>query len=118
MPTPFESAQLNLQSFDLRREPVLRAARAWYIGEFNPETYEGFSSIISGERNTSFRMVVGYWDMAASLVTVSSPAPSMGLHSLPRTVRSWLLSARSSRFWRNCAPGSANPSFANTWRGW
>ena len=41
MPTPFESAQLNLQSFDLRREPVLRAARAWYIGEFNPETYEG-----------------------------------------------------------------------------
>jgi hypothetical protein len=24
---------------------------------------------VSGERNTAFRMVVGYWDMAASLVT-------------------------------------------------
>jgi hypothetical protein len=27
MPTPFESAQLNLQLFELRREPVLRDAR-------------------------------------------------------------------------------------------
>jgi hypothetical protein len=72
MPTPFESAQLNLQLFDLRREPVLREARAWYIGEFNPETYEEFSAIISGERNTSFRMVIGYWDMAASLVTTGA----------------------------------------------
>jgi hypothetical protein len=29
MPTPFESAQLNLQLFDLRRETVLREARRW-----------------------------------------------------------------------------------------
>lgn len=39
MPTPFESAQLNLQLFDLRREPVLRAARAWFLGEFNPDSF-------------------------------------------------------------------------------
>ena len=72
MPTPFESAQLNLQLFELRREPVLREARLWFIGEFNPETYEEFAAIISGERNASFRMVVGYWDMAASLVTTGA----------------------------------------------
>jgi len=72
MPTAFESAQLNLHLFDLRREPVLREARAWFIGEFNPETYEEFSAIISGERNASFRMVLGYWDMAASLVTTGA----------------------------------------------
>ena len=72
MPTPFESAQLNLHLFDLRREPLLREARAWFIGEFNPETYEEFSAIISGERNASFRMVLGYWDMAASLVTTGA----------------------------------------------
>jgi hypothetical protein len=42
---------------------------AWYLGEFNPETHEEFSAIISGDQNTSFRMVIGYWDMAASQVT-------------------------------------------------
>ena len=26
-------------------------------------------ALVSGERNASFRMVAGYWDMAASLVT-------------------------------------------------
>jgi len=69
MPTPFESAQLNLKLFDLRREPVLREARAWFVGEFNPETYEELIAAVSGERNASFRMVLSYWDMAASLVT-------------------------------------------------
>lgn len=69
MPTPFESAQLNLRLFDLRREPVLREARAWFIRDFNPESFEEFSATIRGERNPSFRMVIGYWDMAASLVT-------------------------------------------------
>lgn len=69
MPTPFESAQLNLQLYDLRREPVLREARAWFIGEFNPETLAELSTLVRGERNASFRMVLGYWDIAASLVT-------------------------------------------------
>jgi len=69
MPTPFESAQLNLQLFDLRREPVLREARAWFLMDFNPDSLEEMISIVRGERNASFRMVLGYWDMAASLVT-------------------------------------------------
>jgi hypothetical protein len=69
MSTPFESAQLNLQLFDLRREPVLREAREWFLREFNPESLEELIAIVRGNRNASFRMVIGYWDMAASLVT-------------------------------------------------
>jgi len=72
MPTPFESAQLNLQLFDLRREPVLRQARAWFLAEFNPETFAEFAEVIRGEHNAWFRMVIGYWDMAASLVTTGA----------------------------------------------
>lgn len=72
MPTPFESAQLNLQLFDLRREPVLREARAWFTREFNPESFEEMMQTARGERNPSFRMVLGYWDMAASLVTTGA----------------------------------------------
>ena len=72
MPTPFESAQLNLQLFDLRREAVLREARNWFLLDFNPETFAEFVAIVSGQRNSAFRMVVGYWDMAASLVTTGA----------------------------------------------
>ena len=72
MPTPFESAQLNLQLFDLRREAVLREARNWFVRDFNPETFAECVAAVTGERNASFRMVIGYWDMAASLVTTGA----------------------------------------------
>src|SRR5262245_12425916 len=69
MPTSFESALLNLKLFELRREPVLREARQWFLLEFNPESFAELVTIVRGPRNASFRMVLGYWDMAASLVT-------------------------------------------------
>ena len=69
MATPFESAQLNLQLFDLRREPVLRAARDWFLREFHPDSFAELLDAVGGERNSAFRMVVSYWEMAASLVT-------------------------------------------------
>ena len=69
MPTPFENATLNLKLFDLRREPVLREARQWFLAEFNPESFRELAAIASGPQNAVFRMVLGYWDMAASLVT-------------------------------------------------
>ncbi len=72
MPTPFESAQLNLQLFGLRREPVLREARQWFLLEFNPETFQELIAVVSGPRNSAFRVVIGYWDMAASLVTMGA----------------------------------------------
>jgi hypothetical protein len=72
MPTPFESGLLNLELFALRREPVLREARDWFIREFNPKSLEELVSLVGGERNAAFRMVLGYWDMAASLVTTGA----------------------------------------------
>jgi hypothetical protein len=72
VPTPFESGLLNLQLFDLRREAVLREARTWFLNEFNPESFSEFVALVSGERNTSFRMVISYWEMAASLVTTGA----------------------------------------------
>lgn len=72
MPTPFESAQLNLKLFELRREPLLRQARAWFVGEFNPESFDDLMTTLRGEHNTWSRMVMGYWDMAASLVTTGA----------------------------------------------
>jgi len=71
MPTPFESAELNLKLFELRREPVLREARAWFIRDVNPETFEELLILMRGERNASFRMVldVGNWDASRAVNT-------------------------------------------------
>jgi hypothetical protein len=69
MPTPYESAELNLKLFELRRDPLLREARDWFLFEFNPQSFAEFIALVSGERNAWFRMVIGYWDMACSLVT-------------------------------------------------
>ena len=69
MPTPFESAQLNLTLFDLRREAELRKARSWFITEFHPDTADAFFATMATDKNAWGRMVIGYWDMAASMVT-------------------------------------------------
>ena len=69
MATPFESAQLILKLFELRRDPLLREARTWFIREFHPDTIADVKAALASEHNPKMRMVVGYWDMAASLVT-------------------------------------------------
>src|SRR5690242_2591933 len=69
MPTPFESAQLILKLFELRRDPTLREARTWFTREFHPDTIDDVKAAMAGPNNAKLRMVVGYWDMAASLVT-------------------------------------------------
>jgi hypothetical protein len=72
MSTPFEAAQLNLQLFDMRREPELRRARHWFVVEFHPETADEFFATMMSDKNAWIRMVMGYWDMAASLVTTGA----------------------------------------------
>lgn len=59
-----------LKLYELRRDDELRAARAWYLGEFNPGSAQEIAAMmLSGEgASARFRMVVSYWDMAASLV--------------------------------------------------
>jgi hypothetical protein len=72
MASPFESGLLNLRLYELRQEPVLREARAWFLRDFNPSSLTDIVETVRGERNSSFRMVLGYWDMAASLVTTGA----------------------------------------------
>jgi hypothetical protein len=63
-------AELLLRLYDLRREEKLRRAREWFAREFQAENLEDFQRRYpaGSEENAYFRMTVGYWDMAASLV--------------------------------------------------
>ena len=67
MPTPFESAQLILTLYEQRREETMRKARDFWA-MFDPETMDDFMATMFGPQSGYVRMVMSYWDMAASLV--------------------------------------------------
>ena len=67
MSKEYESADLILKLYDLRREETMRKARDWFFA-FNPDTFEQLMEGARGEHNAYYRMVTSYWDMACSFV--------------------------------------------------
>jgi len=63
-----EEAGLILKLYDLRREETMRKARDWYFRDFNPQSFADFNAAMFSENSGYLRMVVSYWEMAASLV--------------------------------------------------
>jgi hypothetical protein len=68
MSSSYESADLIIKLYDLRREDVMRKARDWYMKEFHPRSAQDVVSVLRGEHSAYFRMVTSYWEMAASFV--------------------------------------------------
>jgi hypothetical protein len=63
-----EEADLILKLYDLRREDTMRDARNWFF-TFNPTGVQDFMDVMLHEKHSAyFRMVVSYWEMAATLV--------------------------------------------------
>lgn len=66
-----KDAQVLIQLYDLRREPVMRVARKYMAFEFWPQSYEDLLAIfkeLGSERNAWARQCLTYWDMAAAMV--------------------------------------------------
>jgi hypothetical protein len=64
-------AQVLMQLYDLRREPLMRQARKFMISEFWPQSYDEFRALMldyGSERNAFARQCLTYWDMAAAMV--------------------------------------------------
>jgi hypothetical protein len=65
----YEQVHLMLRLFELRREPRLRDARAWFIEHFHPASPEEAQKYAQrSEEGTNIRMVVSYWEMVASIL--------------------------------------------------
>src|SRR5262249_39957214 len=67
MANKYESAQLLLKLYEIRREETMRRARDWFIGFF-PESSQDIIDALRGKDSAYYRMVVSYWDMASSFV--------------------------------------------------
>ena len=63
-------AELLLRLYEMRREPELRQARAWFLTEFKPSGWAEIKSryLSHGEEDRRFRMTVSYWEMVGTLV--------------------------------------------------
>ncbi|MGH9471002.1 MAG: DUF4760 domain-containing protein [Terriglobia bacterium] len=64
-------AELLLRVYELRREEKLRQARDWFLSKFTaPDSVEEMMKRypFGTDENTYFRMVVSYWEMAASVL--------------------------------------------------
>jgi hypothetical protein len=60
-----------LRFYDMRREEKMRAARSWFVTNFKVKTMAEFNQLClpGSEESANARMVISYWDMAASFVT-------------------------------------------------
>jgi hypothetical protein len=65
-----EQVNLMLKLYELRREPKLREARDWFAANFHVKTAEDVMRLCppGSQENAYMRMVVGYWEMVASIV--------------------------------------------------
>ena len=87
----FEDTQLILRLYELRREEKMRAARDWYISIFFPNKVEDIQAILTpgNPHNAQFRMVVSYWDMAASFAVRGPLNPYLLLESAGELLLVW-----------------------------
>src|ERR1700757_3742544 len=63
--------EIILKLYDLRRETLMREARAWVTGQFWPATAEEYFAVAmnpADPHNAFVRQVIGYWEMAAAMV--------------------------------------------------
>jgi DNA-binding transcriptional MerR regulator len=65
-----EQVNLMLRLYEDRREQRLREAREWYAANFHVKNQEEMMRLCppGSQANTYMRMVLGYWEMLASIV--------------------------------------------------
>lgn len=63
-------ADIILKLYDLRREELMRKARAWVLGSFWPKTADDYFAVMANpdEHNAYLRQVTSFWEMAAAMV--------------------------------------------------
>src|SRR5260370_719678 len=69
-PATYQDADLLLKLYDLRREPVMREARAFVV-QFMPQSADEVLTAMrswGAKEGAYLRQVSGYWSMVASLV--------------------------------------------------
>jgi hypothetical protein len=106
-----QDAQLILQLYELRREAVMRKARAFLTTEFWPSSYDEFKAVANAfgtEHNAYFRQVFSYWDMVAAMVLAGTINEDLFFQSTGEPYFYW---AKYKDFVTQARKDFANPEF-------
>ena len=59
-----------IKLYEIRSEPLMREARAWFMSEFAPQSGKDVVALLlrSQKESAFYRMVASHWEVAASLV--------------------------------------------------
>ena len=70
MSTKPDDALVILKLYEIRSEPLMRQARAWFLSDFQPKSgLEILALMQSVEKQSAFyRMVSSHWEVASALV--------------------------------------------------
>jgi hypothetical protein len=68
----YDDANLLLKLYELRREEKMREARAWFVANFKPKSFDEMLKLCppGSPESAKMRQVITYWDMAASFVSM------------------------------------------------
>jgi len=107
-------AELILKLYEMRREEILRKARRFLVFEFQPRTLDELRVVsrdVKSEHNPSWRQVLSYWEMAASLVLRGALDPDLFLDSNTEGI---LIYAKFHHFHAETEKQSGNRFMAHT----
>jgi hypothetical protein len=107
-------AELILRLYELRREETMRKARRFMVFEFNPKTLEELRAVsrdTKSEFNPSWRQMLSFWEMAASLVLRGALDADLFLDSNAEGI---LIYAKFHHFHAETEKASGNPFMGKT----
>ena len=84
-------AELLLHLYEIRRDPELRQARAWFLSEFKPASWAEIKSrwLTHTEEDRHFRMTVSYWEMVGTLVNRGVLHPELFFDHTGEDIVTW-----------------------------
>ena len=84
-------AQLLLHLYEIRRDPELRQARAWFLTEFKPSGWAEIKSryLTHADEDRHFRMTVSYWEMVGTLVNRGLLHPELFFDHTGEDIVTW-----------------------------
>lgn len=104
-----ESADLIMRLYELRRETTMREGRDWFL-KFMPESGEDIIQAMVDPKTSGYcRMVVSYWDMAASFVNRGAIDKEMFFES---NGESMMVFAKIEPFVEEVRTALSNPKYA------
>ncbi|NOT33081.1 MAG: hypothetical protein HOP12_02810 [Candidatus Eisenbacteria bacterium] len=96
-------AELLLHLYEVRREPELRRARAWFLTQFKPGEWAEIKALYlsHSDEDRWFRMTISYWEMVGTLVNRGAMNAELFFDHTGEDVvtwercKSWIVAARA-----------------------